>query len=415
MNASEWPAVIDSDFGGPPEIVTCTMPRPELRDGAGDDRIEPRSHSLSRGSSVSELVKNYDDVSGKRDRSESGDSSAPSVKRGAPDREGEPRRSPSSAKTSLREHFDAALEALESRMNVFLSTELHTLRDVVQSQLDTLSAKVSDLERHVETSDAVIEELSQQLRESKEEIIRMKTRAEESEIVSRLPCLILSGGAMAARHAPRLPARGTARPAGRPAGAPGQETRTAAVTRPEPAEDAREAQGRRTGHGDIVSEEEEDVTSLVVNTLNRCMDGLNMNDMDIDRAHRLPGANNRVIVRFVRSGAGSIRDQVMWRRLELKGKDLYVNESLTPLRNRIYRSLLNARKERKLYTVYSRGGRVFFKPEKFAAGVRVDSLEKVRQLGFSVEEEGQPRAARGGGGGGGGRRGDGRWETAARQ
>ena len=134
---------------------------------------------------------------------------------------------------------------------------------------------------------------------------------------------------------------------------------------------------------------------MVVNTLNRCLSGLNMCENDIDRAHRLPGPNNRVIVRFVRSGMGSVRDRVMWRRLELSGKDLYVNESLTPLRSKIHRSLLNAKREKKLHTVYTRGGQVFFKPEKFAVGVRVDSLDRLRELGFSVMEDGQPRVARG--------------------
>ncbi|KAF0311051.1 hypothetical protein FJT64_018088 [Amphibalanus amphitrite] len=110
----------------------------------------------------------------------------------------------------------------------------------------------------------------------------------------------------------------------------------------------------------------------------------------------------------------------MWRRLELYGKDLYVNESLTPLRGKIYRSLLNARREKKLHTVFTRGGQVFYKPEKFAASVRVDSLDKLREHGFSVEDE-RPRtggAARGRGGGGGGGRGGGgggRLDTAHRE
>ena len=61
------------------------------------------------------------------------------------------------------------------------------------------------------------------------------------------------------------------------------------------------------------------------------MPGLNIDGSGIDRAHRLPGANNRVIVRFVRSGQDSVRDNAMTRRLELRGKDLYINESLTRL------------------------------------------------------------------------------------
>ncbi|KAF0311052.1 hypothetical protein FJT64_018089 [Amphibalanus amphitrite] len=52
----------------------------------------------------------------------------------------------------------------------------------------------------------------------------------------------------------------------------------------------------------------------------------------------------------------------MWRRLELYGKDLYVNESLTPLRGKIYRSLLNARREKKLHTVFTRGGQLLENP-----------------------------------------------------
>ncbi|KAF0288031.1 hypothetical protein FJT64_013573 [Amphibalanus amphitrite] len=104
------------------------------------------------------------------------------------------------------------------------------------------------------------------------------------------------------------------------------------------------------------------------------------------RAHRLPGANHRIIVRFVRSGEGSLRDRIMTRRMELKGKDLYVNESLTKMRGLIFRSLLAAKREKKVYTVYSRGGQVFFKQEQYGTGKRVDSLEQVRRLGYTVLE-----------------------------
>ena len=340
---------------------------------------------------MSELVRGFDDAAGKRDRSESGDSVAPAGKR---DRKGEP--SPSN-KNSLKEQYDcdAAMENLESRMRVFLSTELNTLRDIVQTQLDTLSDRVGDLERHVEEKDGIIEDLTQQLTETKEELRGVQARIEESEIISRLPCLILSGAAMAPQRAARRLARGPADAAltDRSADGPG--------ARPEEARGASaagmargERGGRRVG---TATDEPEDVPALVVATLNRCLGGLNMLESDVDRTHRLPGPNNRVIVRFVRSGLGSIRDQVMWRRLELHGKDLYVNESLTPLRSKIYRSLLGAKKEKKLYTVYTRGGHVYFKTEKFAAGVRVETIDRVRELGFSVVEDGERRENRGGG------------------
>ena len=368
------------------------MPPPEGRDAARGDEAEPGApRSLSRGSSVSELVRSYDDVSGKRDRSESGDSSAPTGKRG---RGGEQHRSPGprSAQTSIKEHLDNAIEALENKMTVFMSAELHALREIIQSQLEILTDRVSDLERHVDAKDEIIEDLSQQLRESREEIVRIQTRAEEAEIISRLPCLVLSGGAMSPSHARRL--QRTA--ATGPDSAPGQRRSqvTAAGSAGQAGEEGGGTQSRRGG---TTSEGPEDVNALVVSTLNQCLRGLNLSESDIDRAHRLPGPNNRVIVRFVRSGMGSKRDEVMWRRLELRGKELFVNESLTPLRSQIFRSLLNARKEEKLHTVYSRGGHVFYKPEKFAAGVRVESLDRVRELGFSVVEGERPLAPGSGG------------------
>ena len=404
----------------------------ESGDGVGVPATEAAPRPMSRGSSVSQLVKSYDDVStgGKRDRSGSGDSPVPTGKRGAPDRGRGISRSPMSAQSSVREHFDAAIESLEDKMTAFISSELHSLRDVIQSQLETLSTRLSDLERHTEARDQIIDDLSQELKESREEIARIKARAEESEIISRLPCLVLSGGAMAARPAPPLPAGGPAAdgpPPGAAAGGPpcDQEQRRPAA-RAGPGEASGAGRGARLRSGENVSEEPEDIHALVVRTLNQNMSGLNMCENDIDRAHRLPGPNNRVIVRFVRSGAGSVRDRVMWRRLELSGKELYVNESLTPLRGQIYRSLLNAKKEKKLHTVFTRGGHVFFKPEKFGKSVRVDSLDRVRELGFSVlENEGQRTggAGRGGGvggsrggvGGGGGRAARGPWESAVRR
>ena len=51
---------------------------------------------------------------------------------------------------------------------------------------------------------------------------------------------------------------------------------------------------------------------------------------------------------------------VMSRRLELRGRELFVNESLTKLRGIIFRSLLAAKREGKIYTVFSRNGNVFY-------------------------------------------------------
>ena len=324
------------------------------------------------------------------------------LKRGATEPSGGTGHSPAALSSrSFREHLEVTIDSLESRIMASLSRDFHELRETLSTEISRLNDRVADLERHIEERDNVITGLSDELRRSRSEVSALQTRVEDAEMNSRLPCLILSGAAMASRHAPRLGppvsaqtapgAAGRSRPAGRGQGQAAAVTSQPAGVRSGAGsgESAPSAGGvrrgaRGAGGGDW--EEREDVDALVVNTLNRSMPGLNMSVSDIDRAHRLPGPNNRVIVRFVRSGQCSVRDQVMSRRLELRGRELFVNESLTRLRSQIFRSLLAAKREKKLYTVYSRGGHVFYKEKQHGVGKRVDSLQCVREQGFTVVE-----------------------------
>ena len=350
--------------------------------------------SSERQSSVSELVRNYSDPpseSQKRDRSESGDP-APAGKRGARERGSDTGRSPSAPSSrAFKESLDDAIDGLESRVMASLSRELHEFRETLMAEISRLSERVGDLEKHVEERDGLIDQLSEELQQSRREVSALQDRVEEAEINSRLPCLILSGPSMAARHAPRLEPPLPDRTAPAAVGSPGQGLTTVTSL---PADRQAGSEGRRPGQsaaavaggGRRGGEEREDISALVVTTLNQCMPGLNVDASDIDRAHRLPGPNNRVIVRFVRSGQDSVRDQVMARRLELRGRDLYINESLTRLRGQIFRSLLAAKRQKKIYTVYSRGGYVYFKEKQHGVGTRVDSLRRLRDLGYSVLE-----------------------------
>lgn len=367
----------------------------------------------SERQSVSQLVRNYTDPptdGQKRDRSESGDPAPPAGKRGARERSGEPVRSPLTSGQggrSFKEHLDTAIDDLESRITLSLSRDLHEFRQTLTAEIDKLNERVRDLERHVEDRDNVIDQLTGELRRSTEEVSALQTRVEDAEINSRLPCLVLSGSAVKPHPAPRLetplPAQTAPAAPGRPPPGPagrgqGQVVTSRPADRPAgggergPGGSVSTAGGGRPGSGGEPAvrsggkEEREDINALVVTTLNRCMPGLNLDVTDIDRAHRLPGSGNRVIVRFVRSGQGSVRDQVMSRRLELRGKELYINESLTKLRSLIFRSLLAAKRERKIYTVYSRSGLVYFKERQHGVSVRVDSVQRVRELGYAVIE-----------------------------
>ena len=59
---------------------------------------------------------------------------------------------------------------------------------------------------------------------------------------------------------------------------------------------------------------------------------------------------------------------------------------MTTKRSQIYRSLLEAKKTSKIYTVYTWWGHFHFKSEKFGTSTRVDSVEKLRELGFPVKD-----------------------------
>ena len=377
---------------------------PSRDDGDRDTSTRVHSDTSSERQSVSELVRNYSDPSEgqKRDRSESGDL-APAGKRGARELGGEPAHSPSTLSgRGFKERLDDAIDGLGDRLMASFSRELHEFRESLTQEISKLNDRVRDLERHVEERDGVIDRLTDDLRHSQAEVTALQTRIEDAEINSRLPCLILSGAAMAPRHSARLgapmvgqtspEAAGTAAATAPPDAAQGRasmtsqsaDRRVATGSGQSAAGGARGGCAARDGGRDSGREDREDVNVLVVDTLNRHMPGLGLAAADIDRAHRLPGANHRVIVRFVRSGEGSLRDQIMTRRMELRGRDLYVNESLTKLRGLIFRSLLAAKRERKVFTVYSRGGQVFFKEEQHGTSKRVNSLQQLRELGFKV-------------------------------
>ena len=368
--------------------------------GSSDAARDLQDDTSHERQSVSELVRNYSDPleHHKRDRSESGDP-APPGKRGARELGGEPAKSPSTAGgRSFKERLDDAIDGLESRLMASFSRELHEFRESLTAEIAKLNERVRDLEQHTEEKDGIIDKLTNDLQQSRAEVAALQSRVEDAEMHSRVPCLILSGAVMAPRHAPRLEpplphqsAPAAADPTRSVASAVAGQGRLPVTSR---SADRPGGPGQSGGRGGGVRdaarsgdrEAREDMNALVIDTLNRCLPGLGINAGDIDRAHRLPGANNRVIVRFTRSGEGSIRDCVMSRRLELRGKDLYISESLTKLRSLIFRSLLAAKREQKLYTVYTRGGHVFVKKQQFGVSTRVDSLDRVRELGYGVLE-----------------------------
>ena len=60
--------------------------------------------------------------------------------------------------------------------------------------------------------------------------------------------------------------------------------------------------------------------------------------------------------------------------------------ALTAEKQRIFRSLLDAKKQKRIHAVYSKWGHVFCKEQRFGISTRVDTVDKVREMGFPLRE-----------------------------
>ncbi|KAF0306875.1 hypothetical protein FJT64_021696 [Amphibalanus amphitrite] len=167
------------------------------------------------------------------------------------------------------------MDDMETRLTSLLSRELHEFKENISSQFEALERRIYDLEQHVEAKDNQMDEMAKQLQEAKEEVEALRGRAEDAELVSRLPCLVLSGAAMAPRRGAPL-AASVPVPDPADAGAAGRD-RAGPPPPPSASGNIDGAPGGERGrrdNGDSRKEEREDVNSLVVNTLNRCFPDL---------------------------------------------------------------------------------------------------------------------------------------------
>lgn len=260
-------------------------------------------------------------VAGKRGRSESGES-VPATKRGAP--HGVQR---GDRIAQMEDIMERAIQKLREQ----IQQDFDMFSETIRTEFSAVKARIRSIEEHLEVKDKEIEALTTSLQDVKKEVRLLQDRVEENELVNRLPSLVFSGKPFV-----RKP---------RDANAP----------------------------------EAEDVEKMVLSVVRENFRDLNISASDIARAHRLPG-EQKVICRFVRSGRGSLRDQLYYRRLELKGKEVFINECLTKRRAEIFGKLLSLKKSGKLFSVFSRNGQVFYTGEKFGKPTRVSSLEEIEKL-----------------------------------
>ena len=125
------------------------------------------------------------------------------------------------------------------------------------------------------------------------------------------------------------------------------------------------------------SRPDENCALLVCKLLEEHM-GYRVNDEQISRAHRIQ--SGKTVVKFNRTGPGSDKEQVWRLRTKLRGKDLYVQESLTERRQEIFQILLQARKDGRIFSAFTQGGKIFYKSSFKDYPHRVSSMDAALAL-----------------------------------
>ncbi|KAF0314390.1 hypothetical protein FJT64_015142 [Amphibalanus amphitrite] len=124
---------------------------------------------------------------------------------------------------------------------------------------------------------------------------------------------------------------------------------------------------------------------VIETTIQRYL-GLSLDRAQLKALIRL--RNGKVLAEFSAATAGSDRDKIFRSKTKLRGSGLFVAESLTPRRQELFSSLLQLKKEGKIFSVFTRAGDVLACRSRDTAPVRVVDAEAVRRLA----------GARGGGG-----------------
>ena len=128
----------------------------------------------------------------------------------------------------------------------------------------------------------------------------------------------------------------------------------------------------------------EDIEADTVRILNKRFPDLQVRATDFQTVHRLQ-SEHTVICKFVKT---KLRNELFDRRLSLRnahGADhhaapLFVNESLSPKKQEVFNALLEEKRQKHIYTVFSKRGAVYFKETPESRGRRVDDINHLRSV-----------------------------------
>ena len=87
-----------------------------------------------------------------------------------------------------------------------------------------------------------------------------------------------------------------------------------------------------------------------------------------------------IMVEFLSGDSGSDRDNLFRMKTSLRGSGMFISESLTQRRRHILRNILELKKSRKVFTVFTQSGDIFVRETASSPPVRVADMSAVQRL-----------------------------------
>lgn len=257
-----------------------------------------------------------------------------------------PRGAPELSKTEFRVMMrDELRSVIRDELSSIVRAELEEMkRDLtaeiersVRGALDAITQRVTDIEKHIRDRDDQLEEVQRLSDACAVRLDVFHDALDDLHAESRLPTLVLTGDVI-----------------------PPPLARTDSGGRSQP----------------------EDVLPVVINVVQQTLPEVKLQKEDIASCFRV-GNKKRLVVKFNACGPYTARDRLYQGRFQLmKERDpkkrLYISESLSPRRQTIFKTLLDAKKDGKVHSIFTRDGVPCFRPVANAAVVRVDRVSKLQ-------------------------------------
>ena len=242
------------------------------------------------------------------------------------------------------------LKTEQQEMIETIKKDFQNFAEDMKNQLMTMATRIRELEEHVREKDKIIDDLETEAHHQSKWCREQQDALDELEQKSKSYDVILSGPAVPAR--PRPSADAAPAP-------PLEDTRRTAcdVIR-------RSFAGVQLGRGQP--------TSVLAD----------IDENELTEVRRL--GPRTLLCRFARAGPGSARETLLENKLRLRGKtrdeSLFISESLSDRRHGWFRDLLQLKKNKCIYTVFSKKGQVYVKVSQHSQKILIDSYQKVKAV-----------------------------------